>query len=126
MKAHAVSLLVVSFLFHPCVGHATWQPNGTGVAITAGDQRSPFIIPDATGGTIISWVDSRNYDIYAQHLNGGGVAQWASNGVLVCSATGDQFGPQIVPDGHGGAIVMWGDLRSGEEDIFAPVSYTHL
>ncbi len=121
MKAHAVSLLVVSLLLHPCVGHAAWQPNGTGVAIVDGFQDVPQIIPDGTGGTIITWSDYRNgySDIYAQRLNGLGVAQWAPNGVVLCSAQGDQLGPQIVPDGSGGAIVAWDDLRNGNRDIFA-------
>jgi hypothetical protein len=121
MKVIAVSLLVVSLALHPGVGHAAWQSNGTGVAIVAGTQARPSITPDGVGGTIITWYDSRSGsdDIYAQRLNGLGVAQWASNGVVVCAASGDQVDPQIVPDGCGGAIVAWLDSRSGAEDIFA-------
>ncbi len=122
MKAHAVSLLVVSLLLHPCVGHAAWQPNGNGVAVAAGFQGLPQVIPDGTGGTIITWADTRNgdFDIYAQRLNGAGVAQWAPNGVVLCSAPGDQTSPQIVTDGSGGAIVVWLDSRSGStRDVFA-------
>jgi len=121
MKAHAVSLLVVSLVLHPCVGHAAWQLNGTGVAITSGDQGQPTICPDGAGGTIIAWADSRNgnYDIYAQRMDGLGVAKWGANGVLVCFALGDQTSPQIVPDGNNGAIVTWEDTRNGNPDIFA-------
>ena len=113
--------LIVSFILHPCVGHAAWQPNGTGVAIEDGFQTLPTIISDGAGGTIITWADYRNgySDIYAQRLNGLGVAQWAPNGVVICSAQGDQVGPQIIADGSGGAIVAWDDLRNGNRDIFA-------
>lgn len=34
-----------------------------------------------------------------------------ANGNGVCTAAGDQTGPAIVPDGAGGAIVAWHDLR---------------
>ena len=121
MKARAVFLLFVSFVLHPGIGHAAWQLNGTGVAIVAGDQGEPNIIPDGTGGTIITWEDARggSYDIYAQRLNGAGVALWAPNGVVICSAPGDQIYPQIVSDNHGGAIVAWTDSRNGNWDIFA-------
>jgi FlgD Ig-like domain len=41
------------------------------------------------------------------------------SGVPLCTATGDQTGPQIVSDESGGAIVVWADLRSGTADIYA-------
>jgi hypothetical protein len=121
MKAIAVLLLVVSLILHPYVGHAAWQPNGNGVAVVAGDQGVPTICPDGKGGTIIAWSDNRSgsYDIYAQRLDGLGVAQWASNGVVVCSAPGDQVNPQIISDDNYGAIVTWEDTRNGNPDIFA-------
>ncbi|HKW13865.1 MAG TPA: FlgD immunoglobulin-like domain containing protein, partial [Candidatus Krumholzibacteria bacterium] len=121
MKAHAVLVLVVSFVLHPCVGHAAWQPNGNGVAVLAGTQGSPQIIPDGTGGTIITWSDDRNGNpnIYAQRLNGLGVAQWTLNGVVVCSDPAGQFYAQLVSDGSGGAIVVWQDNRNGKQDVYA-------
>jgi hypothetical protein len=121
MKALAVSLLVVSLVLHPGVGHAAWQPDGNGVAIVAGDQSVPAITPDGTGGTIITWADLRSggYDIYAQRLNGLGVAQWTANGEALCSTPRDQVDPQIVADGSGGAVVAWKDYRNGNWDIFA-------
>jgi len=123
MRAIAGSLLVVSLVLHPCVGHASWQTDGVGVAIVPQTQDQCFIIPDGTGGTIITWEDARNvdygYDVYAQRLNGAGVDQWPSNGVAVCSAPGDQYYPLIAPDGGGGAIVMWFDNRNGNVDVYA-------
>ena len=94
---------------------------GTGVAIAAEDQVGPQIISDGAGGTIITWHDARSgsYDIYAQRLNGAGLAQWAPNGVALCSALGDQTNQQIVSDGSGGAIVVWDDARNGNLDVYA-------
>jgi len=118
MRAIAISLLVVSFVLLPCVGQAAWQPDGNGVAVVAGDQGLPTICPDGLGGTITTWADNRDgsYDIYAQRLNGLGVAYWTA---LLCFSLGDQTSPQIVTDGTGGAIVTWEDTRNGNPDIYA-------
>lgn len=40
-------------------------------------------------------------------------AQWMENGTPVCSSYGNQYSPQIVTDGAGGAIVVWEDMRRG-------------
>ncbi len=46
-------------------------------------------------------------------------AQWAFNGTPAATATNDQVDPQIASDGSGGAIVVWGDSRAGNSDIYA-------
>ena len=47
-------------------------------------------------------------------------ANWVQDGVPLCTATGEQNGPQITSDGAGGAIVTWYDERSGNySDIYA-------
>ena len=75
------------------------------------------------GGAIITWHDARSFprDIYAQHvLNTGNVdPTWPLNGRALCTASGEQSGPQILSDGVGGAIVTWLDSRSGTLDIYA-------
>ena len=81
----------------------------------------PQIIPDGQGGAIITWEDRRHEqtDIYAQRLNAAGTPQWAGNGVPVCEGWFNTFSAQIIPDGQGGAIITWVDLRSGTSDIYA-------
>lgn len=105
---------------------AQWSANSTvntSVSVVTNDQRVPNMISDGAGGVIIVWNDSRNgtdYDIYAQHLNAAGVAQWVTNGVAVCTATSDQTSVKIVSDGANGAIISWQDYRSGtDDDIYA-------
>jgi hypothetical protein len=39
--------------------------------------------------------------------------------VALCTARGEQWGPEIAADGSGGAIVTWFDRRSGIYDIYA-------
>jgi hypothetical protein len=79
-------------------------------------------VSDGAGGLIIVWVDDRNgtRDIYAQRLNSQGVAQWASQGVAVCTAANDQTEPVAVSDGGSGVVIAWQDMRSGiSSDIYA-------
>ena len=46
--------------------------------------------------------------------------KWVVDGVVVCNATGAQTSPMSVPDGLGGIIVVWQDLRGGTyNDIYA-------
>ncbi len=79
-------------------------------------------VPEATHGTIGVWDDTLrngNYDIYAQRVSGNGVVRWQINGVPVRVAQGPQRYPKAVPDGAGGAIVVWEDGASGLRDIYA-------
>ncbi|MGD1047895.1 MAG: T9SS type A sorting domain-containing protein [Candidatus Krumholzibacteriaceae bacterium] len=46
-------------------------------------------------------------------------AHWAEGGVAVCTAINNQSEQQIVPDGSGGAIIVWTDFRNGNNDIYA-------
>ncbi len=45
---------------------------------------------------------------------------WQTNGVPICTAANDQWYPEIVSDGSGGAIITWLDERNGSGyDIYA-------
>lgn len=45
-------------------------------------------------------------------------AQWFLDGAPLTAVPGNQSSPAAVPDGAGGAIVVWADPRSGTEDIY--------
>jgi hypothetical protein len=64
----------------------------------------------------VAWQDGRpgalGQDVYAQRVSATGVAQWAANGVGVCTAAADQVGPVIAADPMGGALVAWSDART--------------
>ncbi len=72
-------------------------------------------VPDGAGGLYIAWADFRDgsADIFLLRVtNVGTVASgWPSDGVPVCSATGDQVEPRLVSDGSNGVIVGWFDFR---------------
>jgi hypothetical protein len=97
-------------------GTAAWTAGGTAVCTATGDQTGPAICTDGNAGAIVAWADLRsvgNRDIYAQRIWFPGTALWTANGVAVCAIAGDQNMVQLSPDGLGGAIAVWGDLRAG-------------
>jgi hypothetical protein len=104
-------------------GAVQWLANGVVLCIATDAQSYPMIVADGAGGAIVAWQDYRsgtNNDIYAQRISAAGAVQWLANGVALCTATGNQYGPTLVSDGFGGAIVTWYDYRSGTNyDIYA-------
>ena len=116
-----VSLLSLAFLAIPSLAPAQWYPDGTPVSTAMGDQITPSIIADGTGGAFIAWGDERgaDRDIYVQRIDAMGNPLWAADGVPVCLAAGIQDLPEMVSDGAGGVIITWGDSRADAGDIYA-------
>ena len=103
-------------------GITQWTTNGTVICNATNVQFTPQLVRAGLGGAIITfgWNTATNgYDIAAQKINSVGVTQWTTNGTIICNATSDQFGHQIVRDGGGGAIITWHDYRGANSDIYA-------
>ncbi len=105
-------------------GAVQWAANGVAICTFNGDQFEPSIATDGNGGAFITWVDYRQgvyFDIFAQHVLNNGTLQANANGIIVCSASSDQYGPQIISVGSGEAIITWYDARNGATgyDIYA-------
>ena len=97
-------------------GAVQWTVDGVALCTAPGLQDPPTVLSDGAGGAIVIWQDFRSgndHDIYAQRISVDGTVQWAANGVLLCTAPGDQQTPAITSDGAGGAIVTWSDSRTG-------------
>lgn len=79
-----------------------------------GQQQFPRLVSDGSGGAIVVWEDGRTGStrIYAQRIDSAGVVQWATDGVVICTADGAER-PRLVSDGAGGAIITWWDMRAG-------------
>lgn len=99
-------------------GITQWIPNGTAICTVSKYQELPQICGDGAGGAIISWHDLRRPDAkgtsYAQKVNSNGIPQWTPNGTAISpegSATTHFHSPEIIPDGAGGAIIMYGESR---------------
>lgn len=91
----------------------------------AGEQAQPKLVPTADGGFYLAWFDNDpagsppfGYDVYLQRFDSAGVAQWATDGVLVAdlglSSTTDY---DLAVDTAGHALVTFQDDRSGSTQI---------
>ena len=60
----------------------------------------------------------RRMRFYAQRLDADGKPLWEINGIPVCSAPKAQITPRAIPTGTNAAIVVWGDARGADEDIY--------
>lgn len=103
-------------------GSAQWTTNGVVVVNVAGNQFSPSIASDGTGGMVVVWQDYRNstdFNIYAQRLDINGAELWAANGIEISAALGNQVSSSIVMSGTDAFIIGWEDYRNGNSDIYA-------
>src|SRR5262245_2932039 len=102
-------------------GAPQWTANGVAVCAATYEQLSPRMVPDGSGGAILTWDDNRNLngDLYAQRINANGNSLWAADGVALCTDPAEQYGAALVSDGAGGAILVWTDYRGGSGDIYA-------
>ncbi len=107
-------------------GDTEWIDNGTLICTATGEQRRPRICSDGVGGVIIVWEDQRgtDRDIYIQKVNSSGGLEWSDNGTAICTASNNQWDPQICSDGAGGAIVTWDDYRSDYETYAQKINST--
>ncbi len=103
-------------------GSILWSTDDIPVCTEIGEQHRPFVIPDGSGGAVITWHDERNgvRHIYAQRLDANGNRLWAQGGVRISTphniAACSQEYPVAVPDGSGGAIIAW--HASCNDDMF--------
>ncbi|MDH4038791.1 MAG: T9SS type A sorting domain-containing protein [Candidatus Krumholzibacteria bacterium] len=115
----AITLLLVT-VASP-VARAEWVKDGVLTAASSQNNLDPTIASDGAGGAIVAWADFRtgDEDIYVQRIDADGNRVWQVNGVPVCTAANIQQKPNIVPDGSGGAFIVWSDQRTGVFDIYA-------
>jgi len=113
-------------------GDGTTDPgapvNGYAICAAPGNQRQGLLhsfMTDGAGGGFVVWRDERSGvttpDVYGMHVLPGGNADLALpvNGLGVSTASGNQGGPMLCPDGSGGFVACWVDNRNGTFDIFA-------
>ncbi len=103
-------------------GAVQWTTDGVAVCTASNDQVFQSIVGDNPGGAVVVWRDNRSggrLDIYAQRISSTGAVRWATNGIGVCTASGDKYAPAVIKDGSAGTIIAWDDLRSGAFGIYA-------
>jgi len=96
-------------------GTQRWPAEGLACTPPFTNYSSYEAVTDSTGGMKICWtmttgLATRN-DVFVQHINGQGLAQWGAQGINICSAAKDQLYCKIVRDAGGNVIVIWQDFR---------------
>ena len=90
---------------------AAWPSDSTTnvlVSTTAALQDYPAIVSDGAGGAIVAWSDDRSgHALCVQRISSLGVPLWTSGGVALYSGTTPVYSPTLLPDGAGGALVVW-------------------
>jgi hypothetical protein len=122
-RLHASLALITAITASGIPARAAWVTNGVGVCTASGTQTVPQLTPDGSRGVVILWEDSRTYyrNIYVQRVDASGAPRWTANGVVLAPFAAHQLLAQLCPDGSGGAIIAWEDVRNGaaNKDIFA-------
>src|SRR5438552_3748139 len=124
----AMASIALYGLAAPRVASADWPRFGRAITTQANSQVHSSIATDGADGAIITWQDARStrVNVFAQHVLASGDVDgaWPVNGrallndsLALADADGGQIFPSIVPDGHGGAIIAWQDLRVAPNDI---------
>lgn len=94
-------------------GNPQWAANGIPICQALRDKQFPIVVADGTGGAIIAWQDERVFPdaVWAQRVTSSGALApgWPVDGVLVASTNGRQSAFDLLPDGAGGAYVVWQD-----------------
>lgn len=105
-----------------------WTPYGVSASSAGGDQLLRGGVPDGQYGVILVWDDARNAstkktDIYGVRFTADGYvgAGWTAEGSALDGSTSDDRDARIVPDGLGGALVVYrsGNFATGSLTLVA-------
>jgi len=104
-------------------GGAGWTNCGVPISTYMNNQTSVTMVSDEGQGGIMVWEDYRggstNPDIYGQRVFPDGTTLWSRDGLPITTAVSYQIYPDAAPDGSGGVLVAWQDLRNGNYDVYA-------
>lgn len=124
-------------------GAAQWGDGGLEICMVDALRDNPSIVPDGSGGAIISFADKRNsnqaegdvfdnIDIYAQRISSAGLLLWTDDAVAVNTQPNNQelYGEYYqttatLPDGSGGVIILFEDFLAND-DLVSNFYVQHL
>jgi hypothetical protein len=97
-------------------GATQWTSGPLALCDLTSDQGAPNAISDNSGGAVVVWHDRRceALDIFGQSVNADGSVDWKPDGEPICTAMGNQSGPNITA----GGVLYWTDDRNGNYDIY--------
>ena len=99
-------------------GSPLWEENGRPLVSAAGNQGTPAVAPDGSGGFFLVWLSMPNLqrDLYAQRFNKEGEPLWET--VVVAEHEHPKSDHRIASDGKGGLYIVWEDWRNANLDIY--------
>jgi len=103
-------------------GAPAWTLNGISICAATGQNWASQIVSDGDLGATLVWADQRSgtFDLYAQHVDANGNTGWGTDGIAVCTASGDQEYFVVAGLGRQGVLLAWRDLRNGStSDVYA-------
>jgi hypothetical protein len=94
-------------------GHPVWP--GTGIqVVTAAQESETFfsLLPDSAEGLFVCFTRNRNpaealTEIACQRFDASGRRLWPAGGLVAGGVAGWKVAPRVLPDGHGGILVVW-------------------
>lgn len=105
-----------SDIYYDIIASDGTVPTEIGVCTATGNQTTPRMVADATGGVVIAWIDQRTAatEVYASRivdgaiLNEPGTCSWQpGSGVAVATGSGTRTGLVLAADGLGGGALAW-------------------
>jgi hypothetical protein len=100
-----------------------WSLAGNPVCSEKPRQSTPAIVADGSGGTYVSWIDSRTFEpvLYLSRLtSSGSIAEgWPATGSIAAVAAVSPWSPVLTPGRAGEAVLVWADARSGSPVLYA-------
>jgi hypothetical protein len=125
-KRYGSSLLLVLLCLVLCAApaRAAWVKDGVVLSAQPFNQSQPKLAVGEDGAPVVIWQDYRNgtdWNIYVNKIGPDGTIYGGAEGLPICTAPGDQFDYDLIPDGTGGGIAVWSDYRDGDgnSDIYA-------
>ncbi len=107
-------------------GVIRWGAAGTSLCSALGDQVSPALVSDGSGGLDAGWIDGRGPNsgaIYVTRRDSSGTlhAGWTVMGQAIVTGNYYYSQPLLVGNSSGGMLVVWSDDRNGGDtwDVFA-------
>jgi len=102
-------------------GKRIWSDSGVTVCSARGTRGIAEIIVDGMGGAIILWDDMRSgrWTLCTQRVDAAGKPLWTADGIVIINQNVDPTEPDLISDGAGGAIYVWGDNRTGSSHVRA-------
>jgi len=88
-------------------GSFPWGTTGILLQTNVITGQLPFVLPNGTGGSFISWVASTPHDVRVQQIASDGTPLWAPGGAVVPDGSSTEREPALIRDGSGGLFLSF-------------------